>query len=106
MLTKLPIVDDLGLSRPFRIGVDITLFVISLYFLERAADVFVDSTAVVGKRFGVPTILVGLLTAGAEWEEVSWQRRAIAERESMSSERSESLAPHATSHRSLLPRPP
>ncbi|KAJ9092348.1 hypothetical protein QFC21_006848 [Naganishia friedmannii] len=66
----LPIIDDLGLSRPFRVGVDITLFIISLFFLERAADVFVDSTAVVGKRFGVPTILVALLTAGAEWEEL------------------------------------
>ncbi|KAJ9102891.1 hypothetical protein QFC19_004621 [Naganishia cerealis] len=71
MRPHLPIIDDdLGLSRPFRIAVDATVFLISLFFLERAADVFVDTTAVIGKRWGVPTILVGLLTAGAEWEEL------------------------------------
>jgi hypothetical protein len=71
MSPTIPIIDDLGLSRPFRIAIDCTIFLISLYFLERSADVFVDSAAVIGKRFAVPTVLVGLLTAGAEWEEVS-----------------------------------
>lgn len=68
---SIPIIDDLGLSRSFRIAIDSTIFLISLYSLERSADVFVDSAAVIGKRFGIPTVLVGLLTAGAEWEEVS-----------------------------------
>ncbi|KAJ9105000.1 hypothetical protein QFC20_004441 [Naganishia adeliensis] len=69
MSPTIPIIDDLGLSRPFRIAIDCTIFLISLYFLERSADVFVDSAAVIGKRFGIPTVLVGLLRAGAEWEE-------------------------------------
>ena len=46
------------------------VFCIALFMLERSAEVFVDSTTIVAKRLGLPTILVGLLTAGAEWEEV------------------------------------
>jgi Ca2+/Na+ antiporter len=46
------------------------IFIVSLVLLERSADAFVDSTAVVARRFGLPTVLIGLLTVGAEWEEV------------------------------------
>ncbi len=42
----------------------------SLFVLERAADVFVDHTAIVAKRTGIPQPAIALLTAGAEWEEV------------------------------------
>lgn len=45
-------------------------FVCGLFLLERGADNFVDSTAVVAKRLGVSPTLIGLLTCGAEWEEL------------------------------------
>ena len=45
-------------------------FACGLFLLERGADNFVDSTAVVAKRLGVSPTLVGLLTCGAEWEEL------------------------------------
>jgi Ca2+/Na+ antiporter len=51
--------------------VALATFFTALFILERAADVFVDSTAAVSKRLGIPTILVALLTAGAEWEELA-----------------------------------
>jgi Ca2+/Na+ antiporter len=46
------------------------IFVASLFLLERAADIFVDNVAALSKRLSIPSILIGLLTAGAEWEEV------------------------------------
>jgi Ca2+/Na+ antiporter len=49
---------------------NVLVFIFSLFLLEKSADIFVDSTSVVARRFGIPPILVGLLTAGAEWEEV------------------------------------
>jgi hypothetical protein len=65
----LPIID--APASPVVRGLLNTLvFVFSLFLLERSSDVFVDSTAIVAKRFRIPPILVGLLTAGAEWEEV------------------------------------
>lgn len=45
-------------------------FICGLFLLERGADNFVDSTAVVANRLGVSPTLVGLLTCGAEWEEL------------------------------------
>lgn len=45
-------------------------FVCGLFLLERGADDVVDSTAIVAKRLGVSPTLVGLLTCGAEWEEL------------------------------------
>ena len=67
----LPLIDNLSLSPVLRGTLDGLVFIFSLFLLERSADAFVDSTAIVAKRFGIPAILVGLLTAGAEWEEVS-----------------------------------
>lgn len=46
MRPRLPIIDDLGFNRPFRITIDLTLFLVSLWGLERSADGFVDSAAV------------------------------------------------------------
>lgn len=46
-------------------------FVAGLFILEAGADRFVDHTAVVTKRLGVSPTLIALITAGAEWEEVS-----------------------------------
>jgi Ca2+/Na+ antiporter len=46
------------------------IFVASLFLLERSADIFVDNAAALARRLSIPAILIGLLTAGAEWEEV------------------------------------
>lgn len=66
----LPIIDDQSLSPLSRGVLNAITFSLSLVLLERSADVLVDSTAIVAKRFRISTVLVGLLTAGAEWEEV------------------------------------
>ena len=66
----LPLIDNSSLSPLIRGILNSITFLLSLVLLERSADVFVDSTAIVAKRLGIPTVLVGLLTAGAEWEEV------------------------------------
>jgi Ca2+/Na+ antiporter len=42
----------------------------SLFLLEFGADRFLKHTAAVSRRTGIPEGVVGLLTAGAEWEEV------------------------------------
>jgi Ca2+/Na+ antiporter len=49
---------------------NISAFLCSLFVLEKGADLFVDHTAIVGRRTGIPQSLIALLTAGAEWEEV------------------------------------
>jgi Ca2+/Na+ antiporter len=66
----LPIIDDPGLPAPVRGLLNTVIFLLSLVILERSADSFVDSTAVVARRLRISAVLVGLLTAGAEWEEV------------------------------------
>lgn len=49
---------------------NISAFIAGLFLLEYGADKFVDHTAIVAKRLGVSPTLIGLLTCGAEWEEV------------------------------------
>lgn len=49
---------------------NVAAFISALFVLEFGADKFVDHTAVVARRLGVSEVLVALLTAGAEWEEV------------------------------------
>ena len=66
----LPLIDNSSLSPLIRGILNSITFLLSLVLLERSADVFLDSTAIVAKRLGIPTVLVGLLSAGAEWEEV------------------------------------
>jgi hypothetical protein len=66
----LPLLDDIRIAPLPRGLLNAATFGASLVILEKAADVFVDSTAIVARHFGIPTVLVGLLTAGAEWEEV------------------------------------
>ncbi|KAH7014403.1 Sodium/calcium exchanger protein-domain-containing protein [Microdochium trichocladiopsis] len=46
-------------------------FVASLFLLESGADKFIDHTAAVARRTGLSETLIGLLTAGAEWEELA-----------------------------------
>ena len=48
----------------------ICAFICSLFVLEAGADRFIDHTAIVAKRTGIPPGVLALLTAGAEWEEV------------------------------------
>jgi Ca2+/Na+ antiporter len=55
----------------------IAVFVSTLFLLEFGADTFIDHTAVVARRTGISETIVGLVTAGAEWEEVRCQMRTI-----------------------------
>jgi len=50
---------------------NIGVLISSAYLLEKSADVFISKTAIVSKRLRTPEVLIALLTAGAEWEEVS-----------------------------------
>lgn len=49
---------------------NIAVFISGLFILEKAADRFIDHTATLAARLRVPSTLIALLTAGAEWEEV------------------------------------
>lgn len=49
---------------------NLSAFIAGLFLLERSADVFVDNTALLAKRLGISEVLIALLTAGAEWEEL------------------------------------
>lgn len=73
----LPLIDNPSLSPLIRGVLNSITFLFALFLLERSADIFVDSTAVVAKRLGISTVLVGLLTAGAEWEEVRSDVQAV-----------------------------
>jgi hypothetical protein len=52
---------------------NIAVFIAALFLLEIGADKFIDHTAIVAHRTGIPQTLVALLTAGGEWEEVRYQ---------------------------------
>ena len=56
------------------IAFNVASFICALFVLEFGADKFVDHTAVVARRTGISPALIGLLTAGAEWEEVRRMR--------------------------------
>lgn len=56
-------------------------FLCGLLVLERGADRFVDSSAVLAKRLGISPTLVGLLTCGAEWEELVVVVAAMSQRQ-------------------------
>lgn len=49
---------------------NIAAFLAGLFVLEFGADKFIDHTGEVATRLRVPSTLIALLTAGAEWEEV------------------------------------
>jgi Ca2+/Na+ antiporter len=52
------------------IAYNVAVFISTLFLLEFGADKFVDHTAIVARRTGIPDTVIALLTAGAEWEEV------------------------------------
>ena len=56
------------------IAYNVAAFVSTLLLLEFGADKFVDHTAIVAQRTGIPDTIIALLTAGAEWEEVGFRR--------------------------------
>jgi cation:H+ antiporter len=64
----LPFVDTLAL--PWRTVGYMLCFLVGLLCLERGADWFVAAVAALAKRLRAPETLVGLLTAGGEWEEL------------------------------------
>lgn len=55
------------------------VFIGTLFLLESGADKFVDHTAIVARRTGIPDTLIALLTAGAEWEELAVVVSALAQ---------------------------
>ncbi len=52
------------------VSYNIASFLCALFVLEFGADTFIDHAAIVADRTGIPQSVIGLLTAGAEWEEV------------------------------------
>lgn len=50
------------------VAYNIAAFVTALFLLESGAEKFI--TAIVARRINVSETTIGLLTAGAEWEEV------------------------------------
>ncbi|CZS92333.1 hypothetical protein WAI453_000217 [Rhynchosporium graminicola] len=61
---------------------NIAAFTGGLFVLEFGADKFIDHTAKIASRTGVPPTLIALLTAGAEWEELVVVVAAISQRQS------------------------
>ncbi len=59
---------------------NVAAFIGGLFVLEFGADKFIDHTAKVASRTGLPSTLVALLTAGAEWEEVGSARYTMSVR--------------------------
>lgn len=53
------------------VAYNIAAFLATLFLLEFGADKFIDHTAIVARRTGLSETIIGLLTAGGEWEEVS-----------------------------------
>lgn len=49
---------------------NIAAFVTALFLLEFGADKFIDHTAIIAHRTGIPETIIALITAGGEWEEV------------------------------------
>jgi hypothetical protein len=52
------------------VAYNIAAFLSTLFLLEFGADKFIDHTAIVARRTRIPETIIGLLTAGGEWEEV------------------------------------
>ncbi|KAF3917402.1 hypothetical protein ABW21_db0205348 [Orbilia brochopaga] len=61
---------------------NICAFITGLFLLDYGADKFVDHTAVIARRLGISATLIGLLTAGAEWEELVVVVASIAQNNS------------------------
>jgi K+-dependent Na+/Ca+ exchanger-like protein len=64
----LPLIETL--PAPWRAIAYALAFLGGLALLERGADWFTDASAAIAERLHAPQTLVGLLTAGGEWEEL------------------------------------
>ncbi|KAM5353428.1 hypothetical protein ACJ41O_000078 [Fusarium nematophilum] len=53
------------------VAFNIASFLSALFLLEFGADKFIDHTAIVARHTGLSETVVGLLTAGGEWEELA-----------------------------------
>ncbi|KAK7180316.1 hypothetical protein DPSP01_013566 [Paraphaeosphaeria sporulosa] len=53
------------------VAYNIAAFIATLFLLEFGADKFIDHTAVVAYRINIPETVIGLVTAGGEWEELA-----------------------------------
>lgn len=54
------------------VAYNIAVLIATLFLLEFGADKFIDHTAIVARRTRILETIIGLLTAGGEWEEVSY----------------------------------
>lgn len=59
-----------GMASADVIAYNLAAFITLLFLLEFGADRFIDHTAIIVHRVNVSQAVIGLLTAGAEWEEV------------------------------------
>ncbi|KAH0530272.1 hypothetical protein TsFJ059_004915 [Trichoderma semiorbis] len=53
------------------VAFNIGAFISTLFLLEYGADKFIAHATAIAERIGVSEVVVGLLTAGAEWEELA-----------------------------------
>ncbi|KAM3564614.1 hypothetical protein MY1884_000682 [Beauveria asiatica] len=58
---------------------NIGAFVSTLFLLEFGADKFIAHTSTLARRINISEVIVGLLTAGAEWEELAVVVGALAQ---------------------------
>lgn len=63
----------------FDILFNVAAFLASLSLLERGAKLFVSSTTTLAKRLRLPEVLVAILIAGAEWEELAVVALSLAQ---------------------------
>lgn len=59
---------------------NVAAFVAGLSLLERGAKLFVSSSTTLAKRLHLPEVLVAILIAGAEWEELAVVALSLAQR--------------------------
>ncbi|KAG7413884.1 Sodium/calcium exchanger MaX1 [Fusarium oxysporum f. sp. rapae] len=59
------------MARADVVAYNIAAFLATLFLLEFGADKFIDHTAVIARRTGVSETVIGLITAGGEWEELA-----------------------------------
>jgi Ca2+/Na+ antiporter len=58
------------------VAYNVAVFIATLFLLEFGADKFIDHTTIVAHLTGISETIVGLVTAGGEWEEVRYQLQA------------------------------
>jgi hypothetical protein len=54
------------------VAYNITTFIATLFLLKFGADKLIDHTAVIARRTGLSETIIGLVTAGGEWEEATY----------------------------------